>query len=124
SDDVAGTKLLKAHEYVLKRICENGFTLAKHYWEFDKKTRTAIAYIIVKEARLPTTFDREGPPLSAKKNATNFKEKHRKAKNKVVARDGRLYATIKQKHRTLSSLAKEVLSEKYCVSRSSHLCLR
>ncbi|MBR9702614.1 CCA tRNA nucleotidyltransferase, partial [Candidatus Woesearchaeota archaeon] len=124
SDDVAGTKLLKAHEYILKRVSDNGFTLANYDWEFDNKTRTAIAYIIVNEARLPTTFEREGPPLSAKKNATHFKEKHRKAKNKVVARDDRLYATIKQKHRTLSSLAKEVLSEKYCVSRSSHLRLR
>ncbi|MFC2134560.1 CCA tRNA nucleotidyltransferase [Bacteroidota bacterium] len=108
--DVVGAKLMKAYEYLKRAIKRNDFTILETEWEFKEK---GIFYFIVKKETLPETVIMRGPPVSEKEGVKRFKEKHKK----TFVENKRLFAEEKRKYRTIKSLVKALLKEKYVKER-------
>jgi tRNA nucleotidyltransferase (CCA-adding enzyme) len=106
---VAGTKLLKAHEHLVKRAEKEGFTLTDEGFEFDGER--AIAYLAAEERELPPHKEMQGPPTKVEKAAERFREAHEG--EEVTEKDGRLYAKVKRDHTTLESLFRAVEKGSY-----------
>jgi tRNA nucleotidyltransferase (CCA-adding enzyme) len=101
--DVVGAKLLKCCEMILKQIGLSGFTVIESGWNWKR------FYFIVKKELLSEFFEREGPPLTAKKNVKMFKSKN----SRTFVKGKRVCATIKRKHCEIHSLVKDLIKEKY-----------
>jgi len=107
-EDVVGGKLLKVFNYIHTQLEANDFVVLDKGWEYDKKTMGVFWYSL-KESKLTTTKEWEGPPIVAKEHVSMFKKKYRNAKKK----GNRLFATIKRKHRRPESLLKNIMKESY-----------
>ncbi|MBN1274668.1 nucleotidyltransferase domain-containing protein [Candidatus Woesearchaeota archaeon] len=112
SKDVVGTKLLKAHQHLIKRARAEGFSIIDEAFEFSGDE--AFAAVIVEQEPLPATMEREGPPVSVRKDVDRFREAHGSA---VEERDGRLYASLPRAHTTLASLFSSLVNGKYWSGR-------
>jgi len=113
SKDVAGTKLLKAHEHLVKQAEKEGFTIHDEGFEFDGDK--ALAFIATEERELPAYREMQGPPTKVEKAAKRFREAHEG--EEVTERDGRLYANVKRDHTTLASLFNAVENGSYWEKR-------
>lgn len=98
-EDVNGCKILKIFERIKNELEKEEFTLKESDWIFDKNKKGLLWYLLKKE-KLSETFTRTGPPITAKENAKQFKEKHKGSYEKK----GRLYAEVKRKYRTAEEL--------------------
>ncbi len=90
--DTAGTKCLKAFEFVLGNLEE--FDIVQSGFEYNHTTKKARAYFVPKAKIIAKDFLHEGPP-SKHKGATHFKKKH----NDYFEKNNRLY-TIKEREFT------------------------
>jgi tRNA nucleotidyltransferase (CCA-adding enzyme) len=107
-EDVAGSKMVKAFNYIGKHFALNDFSVIDEGWKWDKKKK-ALFWFIVEDEILSEYVKREGPPVKAKKHAENFKKAHKSA----FAEKGRLYAKIKREFRKPEQFAKAVIKEEY-----------
>ncbi|MBD3209620.1 nucleotidyltransferase domain-containing protein [Candidatus Woesearchaeota archaeon] len=98
SRDVVGTKLLKAHGFVVRSVKEEGFSVVDEGFEFGGER--ALCFLVVAEEPLPATKEVQGPPVRRGRDADRFRAAH----DNVDERRGRLYATEPRVHRTLRSL--------------------
>jgi tRNA nucleotidyltransferase (CCA-adding enzyme) len=107
-EDVAGSKLLKAYNYIHKELRINEFTIKDSGWEWDKKSK-ALFWFVFDKGQLSKFIKRTGPPLKNKYHVKNFKKKYRSTfveKNKVCA-------NIKRKYRKPENLIKDVVKDGY-----------
>jgi len=106
-EDPTGAKLLKAFEFIRKKL--DKFEIKNKGWEWDKKKNAEFWYVLGKE-KLPETYEIQGPPKEMKEHAKKFRKKHKK----TLVKKGRLYAKIKYKQRDVKNyLKKEVLNSDY-----------
>ncbi|MBW3022630.1 CCA tRNA nucleotidyltransferase [Candidatus Woesearchaeota archaeon] len=113
--DVVGSKLLKAFEKIKTQLKKNGFELKESGWKWNG---SAYYWFVFKSKNIPKTYTREGPPVNAKKNAENFKEKHKS----TFVKSKRLYAKVEREFtdakKCLSAVIKsEFLKEYYKSAR-------
>ena len=106
--DIAGSKLLKAFNYIGKYFSLNDFQIVNEGWRWDKKKK-ALFWFIIEDVVLDDFIKREGPPVKAKKHADNFKKAHKNA----FAEKGRLYAKIKREFRKPEEFAKFIINDEY-----------
>ena len=95
-EDVVGTKLLHAFEY-LKRYLEE-FTITASGWTWDKKN-TATYWYVLKQQKLPEVMTRQGPPLRLTHAVAAFKKAHKKTRvqgDRVIAEIRRPWTTPAQ----------------------------
>ncbi len=95
--DLVGTQLLKVHEYIQRKLREEGYTLTDAGWEWNA---TAYYWYTVQETELPKKKRHDGPPLTKQKNVQAFLQKHPNAimgteKGRVFVFLTRDYTTIK-----------------------------
>jgi len=115
SKDVAGTKLLKCHEYLLRRAEEEGFNIISEGFDFDGKR--ALCYLVVAEDELSECAKMIGPPKEQEADAQRFRSKH--ASHDVCeTAEGRLSALVPRKYRKMTEFLKGELQNKYVKSRS------
>jgi tRNA nucleotidyltransferase (CCA-adding enzyme) len=106
-EDPVGAKLLKAFEFIAKKL--KSFDVTDKGWEWNRKKKAEFWYVLKKD-ELPSTFELEGPPVAMKQHAKKFKQKHKK----TIVKKGRLYAKIKYKHRKVEDhLNKEAFKDEY-----------
>jgi tRNA nucleotidyltransferase (CCA-adding enzyme) len=115
SEDIAGTKLLKCHEKIIRELRDNEFNILEADWEFEPG-KGILCYVIKKE-ELSKNIMLEGPPISAKANAKKFKEKHAK----VTEQDRRLYAEEKRPYMTPVELVSELIKTNYFRERTKEI---
>ena len=113
-DDVVATKLRKAHERIVEEAARHGFSVLANGWEWSKKQRTALSYLIFKQETLSAAAERPGPPLVMKKACERFKLEHKNARSK----NGRLVATVPRTYRTPKAFLAGILQEEYVTSRA------
>ncbi len=116
-EDIAGTKLLKAFEFLNKRMSD--FGVQKAGWEWDKKSK-AFFWFIAKEKKLPEYEEKQGPPLSKKDFVADFKKKYKK----TYSKKGKVYAKVKRKYRTPESMIKELIKDSYFQERTKGAKIR
>ncbi len=118
-DDIAATKLKMAHEYVLKQAALQGFEPLGQGWEYDRKRRSGLHWLVFADETLAATRAFNGPPLRATKDVAAFKKKHRDAREQ----DGRLVATVKRKFRSPAEFLKAALKDPYVKGRAKKAAL-
>lgn len=111
SEDVSGTKLLKAFEFLKQKLAGAGFKLAESGWQWDKK-KNAVLWFVAKQKQLPEMELRQGPPANREPFASDFKKKYKKS-GKVFASKGKLWAKVGRKYRTVEELLAVLLRDSY-----------
>jgi tRNA nucleotidyltransferase (CCA-adding enzyme) len=107
--DVVGSKLLKAAEFIGKKLREEEFKVYELGWKWDKGKKAEFWYIVDKKL-LPLTVEKQGPPAKMEKHAANFRKQY-KGKTKVVK--GKLVAKVKREFREPVALVKKLIKDKY-----------
>ncbi len=108
SEDVSGTKLLKAFEFLKQKLTAAEFKLARAGWGWNKRD-LGIFWFVTKQKQLPEMELRQGPPASKTSFAADFKKKYKK----VFVSKGKLFAKVARKHRTPESLLAVLLKDGY-----------
>jgi len=85
--DVVGSKLLKIYEFLSQQAQKHDLKIIKSDWEWDKKS-DANFYFLFGKGKLSANIEIEGPPISIKQHAEQFKKRHKK----TFIKKGRLYA--------------------------------
>ncbi|MBU4493281.1 MAG: CCA tRNA nucleotidyltransferase [Nanoarchaeota archaeon] len=115
-EDVVGSKLLKAFNYIAKNLVSNGFTVYDKGWKWDKKKK-ALFWFILKDEILPESFKRVGPPVKNKENVKAFMKKHKK----TFIQGRRICANVKREFRKPENLIKAMKKAKYLKQRAKKI---
>lgn len=107
-EDVIGSKIMKAFNYMKKQIELNDFNILEADWIFDKK-ENALLWFILKKETLSEKKEHMGPPIKAKSAVKAFKTKHKKA----YERKNRLWAKVKRKFRKSKDCIKYLAKTDY-----------
>ena len=116
-DDVIGCKLIKALEFIKKKLENNDFSILNSGWHWNKN---ALFYLVIKKEKLPDLVEREGPPLKTKEHVQNFKNKY---KNTFIKK-GRICAKIKREFKTPKELINSLKKEDYLKEKINNMKLR
>ncbi len=111
-EDVVGSKLKKALDYLLKGLGNNDFNILYKDWEWDKKLKAKF-YFIIKKERLSKEILHPGPPISKKEHLDLF----RKLYKRTITKNRRVYAKVKRKYLEPKKLLKDLIKEKYIKER-------
>ncbi len=109
-EDVAGTKFVRAFEFVRRNL--EGFVVKDSGWVWDKKSR-GVWWFVLKHEQLSPVIDWMGPPLKIKNAVQKFKSIYKK----TFVKKGRVYAKIKRKERTPKQVLSRVLNDNFVKSR-------
>lgn len=132
-EDVAGTKMVKAFEFLKQRLLKNEFRLVDTGWNWDKmrtpgsrvpetakrslgKKSKATFWFLTKEKTLPPTMTRDGPPAKMEKNAKEFKKKYKRVKTVK----GRIVAIVSREFRNPEAVIKASLKDDYLSDKGSY----
>ncbi|MFO8016112.1 MAG: hypothetical protein R6U32_03335, partial [Candidatus Woesearchaeota archaeon] len=118
-EDIAGAKLLKALEHIIKEMKANDFNVREHSWWWNR-ARKAIFWIITDKSDLPDTTIREGPPLRSKKHCESFRRKHKK----TFEKHGRLYAEVKRDFINAETFIRHILRDEYMKDKARSIRIR
>src|SRR3989344_2453739 len=94
--DIAGAKLLKALEYLRKRLEEYGLVVWASSWHWDE---IAYLWLVTPKENISRVYRHFGPEEIQKQRSEEFKKKH--MNEKIYNENGRLY--IKRKRRWVAS---------------------
>jgi tRNA nucleotidyltransferase (CCA-adding enzyme) len=115
--DVMGCKLVKAKEFINKKLQKNDFNILKQGWQWNKN---ALFYFIIKKEKLSNLIEREGPPLKTKEHVKKFKKKYKK----TFIKKGRIYAKEKRKFKTPEELIRSLKDDNYLKEKIKSFKLR
>jgi len=115
-EDVVGSKLLKAFNYINKKLLLNDFALYEKGWKWDKKKK-ALFWFILNSDTLSEFFKRVGPPVKNKENVKEFMKKH----NKTFIQGKRICANVKREFRKPGELIKALKKDKYLKERAKKI---
>ncbi len=107
-EDVVGSKLLKAFEFIDSELKEKGFKVYSSGWKWNKKKNVKFWFIIDKK-KLSMYVEKEGPPKEMKEHVKKFKKKYKNTSTKK----GKLSAKVKRKYREPEKLVKSLIKKKY-----------
>lgn len=93
-DDVVGTKLLKAFEFLKSNL--NEFELKEAGWDWNKKENKAYFWFSPKKGNISEYEKHFGPPITEKEHIEKFKEKW--SANELFTENKKVYVKLKRKH--------------------------
>lgn len=115
--DVVGSKILKVFETLRDELHE--FGMVESGWVFDKSQKATLWYGVAKILR-----DKEvvvqGPPLTAKSHASQFKKKHKK----VFEQEGRLYAKTTRDDIEIKKVVGQILKRPHLKERMTRCSVK
>lgn len=118
-EDVIGSKLLKAFDFIRKNLDDNEFKIKESDWKWDKRNKSLFWFIIASKP-LDEFVERQGPPLKAKKFVEDFKKKH---KNTFIKRD-RIWAKDRREFIEPKKLVKFLIKDKYLKEKVKSLAVK
>ncbi len=110
SQDVQGTHLLKAQEFILKELKNNDFKIIEKGFDFEHM------YFIVKKQELSKYVEHRGPPKRQRNACKEFITKY-SGKKKIFDKNHRLYIQLKRKYMEPGPLINRLIKDKYVTSR-------
>lgn len=108
--DIAGAKLLKTFQHLLRKAEEYGFKIKSKDWHYN--ANKALFWISADDVDKKRIV--EGPPVRFKVHAEKFRRKHRK----TFEKNKRLYAEVNRKHTKLRDFIEESVKESYVKERT------
>jgi len=118
-EDIVGSKLLKALEFLEKNLKQNDFRVYEKGWRWDKSKKALFWFIIDKE-KLSECVKWCGPPLRNKFHVNKFKKKYKK----TFIEKARICAKIKRKFREPEKLIKELIKNIYIKEKVKNISLK
>lgn len=115
SEDVAGTKLYKAHQHIAARLVEEGFGLKKQGFNFDGKL--ALSWLMPESMELSEKMKHFGPPIKNEKALESFTKKW--GRKNVVIENDKCYVMLGRKFANAKKLIQYELISKYVKERSA-----
>jgi len=109
-EDVAGTKFVRAFEFVRSQLSD--FQVKDSGWSWDRKSN-GIWWFLLNKKELPAMMDWMGPPVKIPDAVKKFKSIYKK----TFVKKGRVYATVKRDETTPEKVVKRVLNELYVRER-------
>jgi len=110
SEDVQGTAILKAQEFIYKNLKRNDFRIIEKGFDFEH------IYLIIKKEELSDHVVHRGPPKRQRKDCKEFIKKH-KGRKKVFEENHRLYVKLKRKFKEPTVLVEKLIKDEYVTSR-------
>jgi len=110
TEDVAGTKFVRAFEFVRRHLEEFGIKDAG--WLWDKKEKGAW-WFVLESAEIPEMAEQKGPPLELEEAVKKFKKAHKS----TFEKSGRVWAKVAREHRTPKEVLSAVLKDRYVKQR-------
>jgi tRNA nucleotidyltransferase (CCA-adding enzyme) len=114
--DVVGSKLLKAFDYIFNKLVSNDFKVYNKGWKWDKKN-DALFWFMVKDETLSEKKVRLGPPLKNKQNVEDFRKKHKN----IFVKGKRICAEVKRNYRKPEELLKEIKKDLYLKEKAKKI---
>jgi tRNA nucleotidyltransferase (CCA-adding enzyme) len=111
-EDVVGSKLKKAFDYLVKGLENNEFSIRFADWEWNKKQK-AVFYFIIKKEKMSKEVIHEGPPIDRKEHVKLFKKLYKK----TFTKKKKVYAKLKRKYMEPKKLINDLIKEKYIKDR-------
>jgi tRNA nucleotidyltransferase (CCA-adding enzyme) len=110
--DIAGAKMRKVFEFILKKLDENGFEVkdSEFWWDGRKK---GIGLMYLPKQEIDKDFWHQGPPITNSKGVKSFKEKHKNA----IEKDGRLIVKLKREYISVKKLLRILKDSEYMEGR-------
>jgi tRNA nucleotidyltransferase (CCA-adding enzyme) len=109
-DDVAGSKVLKVYEYLLRLLEKEGFKVVNSGWGFNDKS---LLYFVVEKDALPTQVVIQGPPTDKPKFCASFRQKHKE----VFEKNSRLCARAFRKYTSARKLLLDAVKHEFVRER-------
>ncbi len=109
-EDIVGTKLWKAYEYMLMQIKANDFPIINSGWSWDRKKNT-VFWLVSKKIEKDKIWP--GPPLKVKNAVLAFKKKH----EKTFEENGRIFANVKRQFTDPKDAIKSLIKDGQIKSR-------
>lgn len=106
SNDVIGTKMLKAFEKIKQELTANDFEIVDSKWEW---TDYGYFYIKIKNKKLEKSVKHYGPPIKFEEDANKFREKYKDFK--IKEEKGKLYVILPRKYCKVQDLIKQLFNE-------------
>jgi len=119
NEDVVGTKMLKAFEFIKREFIDNGFAVKNSSWFWDKN---AHLYFKFENKKINKYKEHYGPYVIMLKNAASFRLKHKN--HKIIIKNKRLVAYIPRRFTKVSDLAKNIIKDKNVRSRVKKIKLK
>jgi len=115
--DVVGCKLIKALEFIKRKLEKNNFNIIDQGWHWNKK---ALFYFIVKREKLSDKIKIIGPPLKVEFHVKNFKKKYKS----TFTENGKICAYIKRKYKKPEELIRSLKTEAYIKEKITNFKLK
>ncbi|MBI4980172.1 CCA tRNA nucleotidyltransferase [Candidatus Woesearchaeota archaeon] len=112
--DVVGSQLVKAFEFIQKRL--KVFGVQSSGWDWDK-SKEAVFYFFTTKDKQPLYELRAGPPLELKEYVIDFRKRHKD----TFEKDGKIWAKIKVEHTELGEFVKHLVKEGYVKERVGNI---
>lgn len=118
-EDVSGSKLLKAFEFIKKNTLAKDFKIIDSGWKWDKSKKTLFWFTIKDEK--PSEFtEKQGPPLKIQHFVEEFKRHHKNTFTKA----GRIWAKDKREFLEPKKLVKFLIKDKYLKEKVKSLVVK
>ncbi len=119
--DIAGTKMLKAFEYLGQQLEE--FGVRDSGWEWNGKEK-ALWWYVLRKNQLPVTQEIQGPPLRLSEHVVKFKKAHPDNFIKKIKGEQVVWARVKRAVTTPEKRVQLIIKEAYICNRvlSCKLC--
>ena len=105
-EDVSGTKLVRAFEFVRDRLTD--FQVVDSGWVWDKKEKGEW-YFVLKTAELPKIEEWKGPPVELKSAVDKFKQLYKN----TFTKSGRVWARVPRTECKVTDVLARLLMDEY-----------
>ncbi|MBT3465173.1 CCA tRNA nucleotidyltransferase [archaeon] len=117
--DVIGSKLLKCHTFIAKKLIDSEFKIYKSEFFWDKKNE-GMSWHIIDNKELSTKKIIEGPPIDMEDHCKIFKKKYKKIEQK----NEKLISEIERKIRKIEDLNEFFKKSLYIISKTESMELK
>lgn len=114
--DVVGAKLLKAFEFIKRKLAEEGFKIKDAKWHWNK---IALFSYELESAILDEFKEVRGPPIKLKDHLKAFEKKH----GKIEIKNGIAYAKTQRSFRHARDLIRNSFKDREIISRIKEIKL-
>lgn len=112
--DIVGAKLVKALEFIERRLTEEGFNILETEWNWNKENDAQL-YIVSKTEDIEKEFLRKGPSTDMTKAVTAFKEKNQNFE--IIKKENILYVKLNRKYTNITNAIKQITKETFFLSK-------
>lgn len=104
--DIVGSKIIKAKEFIERRLQEEGFEVKKALWQWEEK---AQIFLVLEQDKIPETFLQKGPRKDMKEAVSAFRKKN----DKIIEKEDVLFAEKERNFTDIRVALDTIVKEDY-----------